>query len=199
MDPDQHLQAMPILDKVLIGADESGNTDARVKVRLSLAQALCDVKENFVDAEQHFRKALVLVPVDNMELRHNVLLGLGDMLLLSGDIDEAQATINVSLGIARQSGNKDDLAGSLISLSLLERALGLPDNAVARLDEAIDLLLQQALSVAGDEKKQNANTLAVCYKGKRRYVSKKSPFQGFIWRDLQGCFHPTCQWTISLM
>jgi len=163
IDADQYSQAIPILDKMLVAADESAHTVARVKVRLSLAQALYEAREDFIGAEQHFRDALVLVPVDNLELRHNVLLGLGDMLLFSGNINEAQATISVSLGIARQSGNTDDLAGSLISLSLLERALGFHDSAVAKLDEAIHLLLQQALSVSGNGKKQYAHTLAVCY------------------------------------
>lgn len=163
MDADQYSQAIPILERALAAADESGHTVARAKVRVSVAQALYEANEDFIGAEQHLRDALVLVPVENVDLRHNVLLGLGDMLLFSGRLDEARATIDTALGIARLSGKKDDLAGSLISSSLLDRTLGFHDSAVAKLDEAVRLLHQQALSLLDDEKKQHAHTLAVCY------------------------------------
>jgi tetratricopeptide (TPR) repeat protein len=104
-----------------------------------------------------------LVPIENLDLKHSVLYGIGNMLLVSGRLDEAKATLHETLSVAKSSGKTDDLARSLISLSLLERTLGFHDSAVAKLDEAIHLLLQQALSLPEDQKKQNAHLLAVCY------------------------------------
>jgi len=162
-DADKYSEAIPTLEKALTAADGSGHTVARVKVRLSLAHALYEAREYFLGAERHFRDALALVPIGNLDLKHSVLHGLGDMLLFSGRLDEAKATIHTALDAAKLSGKTDDLAGSLISLSLLERALGLHDNAVTKLDEAVHLLLQQALSLPDDEKKHPAHILAVCY------------------------------------
>jgi len=160
---DKYSEAIPILEKALTAADGSGHTVARVKVRLSLAHALYEAREDYWGAERQFRDALVLVPIENLDLKHSVLHGLGDMPLFSGRLDEAKATIHAALGVAKLSGKADDLAGSLISLSLLERALGFHDSAIAKLDEAVHLLLQQALSLAEDEKKRHAHMLAVCY------------------------------------
>ncbi len=160
---DKYSEAIPILEKALTAADGSGHTVARVKVRLSLAHALYEAREDFLSAERQFRDALVLVPIGNFDLKHTVLHGLGDMLLFSGRLDEAKATIHAGLGVAKLSGQTADLAGSLISLSLLERALGFHDSAIAKLDEAAHLLFQQALSLPDDEKKRHAHMLAVCY------------------------------------
>lgn len=162
-DAGKYSEAIPTLEKALTVADGSGHNIARIKVRLSLAHALYEARDNFSGAEQQYRDALVLVPIENLDLKHSVLHGLGDMLLFSGRLDEAKATIHVALGVAKLSGKTDDLAGSLISLSLLERALGFHDSAVAKLDEALHLLLQQALSLPDDEKKSHAHLLAVCY------------------------------------
>lgn len=162
-DADKYSEAIPILEKALTAADGSGHTVARVKVRLSLAHALYEAREDFLGAERQFRDALVLVPIKNLDLKHSVLHGLGDMLLFSARLDEAKATIHAALGVAKLSGKTDDLAGSLISLSLLERALGFHDSAIAKLEEAVHLLFQQALSLPDDEKKHHAHMLAVCY------------------------------------
>jgi tetratricopeptide (TPR) repeat protein len=162
-DADKYSEAIPVLERALTAADGSGHAVARVKVRLSLASALWEAHEDFLGAERHFRDALVLVPIENLDLKHSVLHGLGDVLLFSGRLDEAKATMHVALDVAKRSGKIDDLAGSLISLSLLERALGFHDSAVAKLDEAVHLLLQQALSLPDDQKKHHAHMLAVCY------------------------------------
>src|SRR5262249_19321394 len=106
---------------------------------------------------------LVLVPVENSDLKYSVLEGLGGMLLFSGRLDEAKATIHAALSLAKLSGKTDYLAKSLNSLSLLERALGFHTSAVAKLEEAVDLLFQQALSLSDEEKKRHARMLAVCY------------------------------------
>jgi len=163
MDADKYSEAIPVLEQALAIADRSDHAVARVKARLSLAHAFYEAREDFSAAERHFRDALALVPIGNLDLKHSVLHGLGDMLLLSGRLDEARAPIHAAMGIAKLTGKTDDLAESLISLSLLERALGFHDNATAKLDEAVQLLLQQALSLADDEKKRNAHTLAICY------------------------------------
>jgi tetratricopeptide (TPR) repeat protein len=162
-DANKYSEVIPILEKALTAADGSGHTVARVKVRLSLAHALYEAREDFLGAERQFRDALVLVPIENLDLKHSVLHGLGDMLLFSGRLDEAKATIHAALDVAKLSGKTDDLAGSLISLSLLERALGFHDSAIAKLDETAHLLFQQALSLPDDEKKHHAHMLAVCY------------------------------------
>ncbi|MBI2910395.1 MAG: tetratricopeptide repeat protein [Chloroflexi bacterium] len=71
--------------------------------------------------------------------------------------------MDAALVVAKLTGKPDDLAASLISLSLLERALGFHDSAMAKLDEAVILLFQQALSLPDGEKKHHAYMLAVCY------------------------------------
>ncbi|HEV2864646.1 MAG TPA: TIR domain-containing protein [Pyrinomonadaceae bacterium] len=165
-DADKYSEAIPILEKVLPAADNSGHTVARVKVRLSLANALYEAREDVTGAEGHYRDALILVPVENLDLKHSVLIGLGNMLLVSGRLDEAKAVIHTALDVAKMSGKTDDLAASLISISLLERTLGFHDSAIAKLDETINLQLQQALSLSGEEKNHNAYVLAVCYLNK---------------------------------
>lgn len=162
-DADKYSEAIPILEKALTFADGSSHTVARVKVRSRLANALYEAHEDSSGAERHFRDALTLVPVGNLTLKHKVLHGLGEMLLFSGRLDEAEAAIHAALDVAKLTGKIDNLAVSLISLSLLERALGFHDVATAKLDEAIHLLLQRALSLPDDEKKENAHMLAVCY------------------------------------
>lgn len=162
-DADKYSEAIPVLERALTAADGSGHAVARVEVRLSIASALWEAHEDFLGAERHFRDALVLVPIESLDLKHSVLHGLGDVLLFSGRLDEANATMHAALDVAKRSGKIDDLAGSLISLSLHERALGFHDGAVAKLDEAVHLLLQQALSLPDDQKKHHAHMLAVCY------------------------------------
>ena len=163
---DKYSEAIPILEKLLTEADESDHTVASVKTRLSLANALYFDREDFSRAEQLYRDALVLVPTRNLDLKHRVLHGLGDMLYCSGQLDEAKASHLAALDVAKLSGNKDAIAASLISLSLLERALGLNDSAMAKLDEAVQLLLKKTLSPSLDEKKHTAYMLAACYMNK---------------------------------
>ena len=52
-------------------------------MRLNLAHALYEEKEDFVTAERYYREALALVPAGNADLRHKVLHGLGDTLLFA--------------------------------------------------------------------------------------------------------------------
>jgi tetratricopeptide (TPR) repeat protein len=163
MDADKYSEAIPILEEALTVADDSMHPVARVKVRLKLAHAFYEAREDLSGAERHFRDALVLVPLENRDLKHSVLAGLGGMLLFSGRLDEAKATIHAALSVARLSGKIYDLAYSLNSLSLLERALGFHDSALAKLEEAVHLLFQKALSLSDDEKKRHAHMLAVCY------------------------------------
>lgn len=162
-DADKHTEAIPILEDALMAADGSGHTVARVKARLNLACALFEGREDSVGAERNFREALALVPIDNVGLKHGVLKGLGDMLLFAGRLDEAKATVRAALGLAQSSGDRDNLALSLISCTILERDLGFHDSAISRIDEAIDLLHQESLSRANDSTKSNAGMLAVCY------------------------------------
>jgi tetratricopeptide (TPR) repeat protein len=162
-DADKYSDIIPILENALSVADGSGHTVARVKVRLSLANALYEAREDFQGAERYLRDSLALVPIGNLDLKYSVLHGLGDMLLFSGRLDEAKAALHAALDVAKLSGKTDNLAGSLISLSLLERALGFHDNAVTKLDEAVHIVLQQALSLPADEKNRPAHILAVCY------------------------------------
>ncbi|HXM64551.1 MAG TPA: toll/interleukin-1 receptor domain-containing protein [Terriglobales bacterium] len=162
-DADRYSEAIPILEKAMGAADASGHPAARVKVRLRLAWAIYEAHEDYTAAERLLRDALVLVPVENLDLKHGVLHALGEMLEFSGRLDEARATIDVTLVVAKRSGKTDDLAVSLISLGLLERALGLHESAVTRLDEALRLILQGGLSLAADQKLDHAHLLAVCY------------------------------------
>lgn len=164
MDVDKHSEAIPILEGALPLADASGHTTARVKVRVSLAHALYDAREDFLGAERHYRDALALVPSSDLDLKHSVMHGLADMLLLAGRLDEAKAAIDVGLEIARRAGATEDVAASLISLSLLNRTLGFHERANATLDEVLQLMLKRAFSAAEeDEKKTIARTLAICY------------------------------------
>jgi tetratricopeptide (TPR) repeat protein len=166
MDVDKHSEAIPILEKALIAADHANHAVARVKVRLSLAHALYDAREDIKGAERQYRDALTLVPIHNHDLRHSVLHGLGDMLLVSGRVDEARATILAALDPARKTGETGELARSLISQSLLEQTLGFHEAAATKLDEALHLLLQRELSLPDHEKKKNASALAACYLNK---------------------------------
>jgi len=160
---DNYSEAIPILEKAILAADNSGHAVARVKARHKLAMALYEAREDFRGAERHFRDALALVPTGDHDLKQNVLHGLGEMLLFSGRLDEARATIDAALDAAKLSGNVEDLAGSLLSLSLLERELGFHDSARAKLDEGMQLLFKRALSLRDDEKQHHAHMLAVCY------------------------------------
>lgn len=162
-DADKFAEAIPILEKTLLAADQCGHAVSRVKARLNLAHALYEAREDFVGAERHYRDSLALVPADNLDLKHNVLHGLGDMLLFAGRLDEADATIAASMDVAKLTGKAEQLAGSLISQSLLDRALGVADRGRTRLDEAVKILLRRELTIAASDKKHNAHMLAVCY------------------------------------
>lgn len=163
-DADKFNEAMPILEKALTAADAYSNMVAKVKVRSSLAHALYEVREDALKAEQYYREALAMVPADNLDLKHGVLNGLGQMLIVSGRLDEAKATLHAALEAAKLTGKTYNLAVSLCSLSLIDRALGFHDIAITKLDEAVHLLLQRELSLPeGKEKKENGRILALCY------------------------------------
>ena len=167
MDLDKHSEAIPILEAAMPLADATGNATARVKVRLSLAHALYDAREDFHGAERLYRDALVLVSGNDLDLKHSVMHGLADMLHLAGRLDEAKAAVDVALEIARRVGKTEDITASLISLGLLEQTLGFHERATATLDGALQLLLKRAFSVEGDlGKKTIARTLAICYLNK---------------------------------
>jgi tetratricopeptide (TPR) repeat protein len=165
-DADRYSEALPLLEKALAGADASGHATARVKVRLNLAWALYEDREDYAAAERHLRDALILVPVENLDLKHAVLHALGEMLEFSGRLDEARAIVDLTLEVAKRSGKADDIAVSLMSMGLLERALGLHDTAGARIDEAMRLLLQDSLSVPASKKLDHTHLLAVSYMNK---------------------------------
>ncbi len=159
-----HSSAIPILDAALAALVPQGNEVAEVKLRCHLARALYEAREDFAGAERHFREALEIVPAEDLALRHDVLHGLGDMLLYSGRLDEANATIHAALDAARVTKKDGDLAASLISRSLLQKTLGQYDLAVDSLDEALRILLQRGLSPSSARrKKDNAHMLSVCY------------------------------------
>jgi tetratricopeptide (TPR) repeat protein len=163
IDRDRFAEAIPILQKALAIADAENHALAKVKARISLAQALYEAREDFKGAESSFRSALVLVPISDHDLKHSVLHGLGDMLLFSGRLDEATATIHAALDAAKLTGKVDDLAGILVSLGLLERALGFYEKSLVKFDEAIQLLLKNFLSAPTEVQKRNAHILAACY------------------------------------
>jgi tetratricopeptide (TPR) repeat protein len=162
-DADKYTEAIPILESVLAEADGTGRAVAGAKVRHRLAVALYEAREDFGGAERLFRDALAMVPFGHHDLKQNLLHGLGEMLLFSGRLDEARATIDAALDAAKLSGNAEDMAGSLLSLSLLERELGFHDKARAKLEEGMQMLLKQVLSLREDEKQHHAHMLAVCY------------------------------------
>jgi tetratricopeptide (TPR) repeat protein len=167
MDVDKHSEAIPILEAVLPLADATGHAPARVKVRLSLAHAIYDAREDFNGAEQLYRDALVLVSGNDLDLKHSVMHGLADMLLLAGRLNEAKAAVDVALEIARRAGKTENITASLISLGLLEQTLGFHERASATLDEALQLLLKRAFSIEDDlGKKTIARDLAICYLNK---------------------------------
>jgi tetratricopeptide (TPR) repeat protein len=109
MDADKHSEAIPILENAREVADHANHAIARVTIRVSLAHALYDAREDFRNAEQQYRDALTLVPIDNADLKYTVLHGLGDMLLISGRIDEAKATILAAYDAARKAGETGEL------------------------------------------------------------------------------------------
>ena len=169
---DKDSKAIPILEKALVLADKSTHVLARVKVRINLAGSLYRAREDYKGAEKHYRDALSLIPDGNRDLQHEALHGLGSMLTGSGRLEEAKAVIDKSLGIAKLSGKEDYLINSLMTQSLLEAELGYQKSALAKMDEAIQLLLQQALFTSDEVEKHNAGTLAVCY------LNKASMFKG---------------------
>ena len=107
-----------------------------------------------------------MIPVANLDLKHSLLNGLAVMLLSSGQIDEAKATIDADMNVAKLSGKTDHLIDLLTSSSILERYLGFHESALAKLDEAVGLLHRQALFLADDQKKSQASGLAICYTNK---------------------------------
>lgn len=88
------------------------------------------------------------------------------MLLGSGRLDEAKAVMQAALDVAKQTDETDKRANSLLSLSLLDRELGLNESSKEKLDEAIRLLYQHDLSLPDDEQHENAHALGVCYLNK---------------------------------
>lgn len=180
-DAGDHASAIPVLDAALAALDPQGAEAAEVKLRCHLAHALYEAREDFAGAERHFREALEKVPAEDLALRHDVLHGLGDMLLFSGRLDEADATIHAALDAARVTEKEGDLAASLISKSLLQRTLGQANLADESLDEALRILLQSGLSPASDQrKKDNAHMLSVCYVNKALLCRDRGDLEGAI-------------------
>ena len=180
-DAGDHSSAIPVLGTALAALEPEGYEVAEVKLRCRLAHALYQAREDFVGAERHFREALEKVPRDDLALRHDVLHGLGDMLLYSGRLDEADATIHAALDAARVTEKEGDLAASLISMSLLQRTLGKADLSAESLDEAQRLLLRAGLSPASEEKKKDkAHMLAVCYINKALLCRDRGELEGAL-------------------
>lgn len=169
-DDGKYSDAIPILEKIMETADRSGNLEARVKVRRDLAYALYNARDDFENAERLFRDALEIIPSDNLDLKQNVIHGLGDMLLFSGRLDEAQAVIYSALEASKGPDKTYELVGALVSMSLLEQDLGQQVSGIERLNEAVKLLLQKGLSISKDEEKRNAQMLAVCYSNKAQLL-----------------------------
>jgi tetratricopeptide (TPR) repeat protein len=166
MESDKHAEALPILEKALALADRAGHARAKVEIRLSLAHALHDARDDFAGAEKVYRDALALVPVQDHALKRTVLLGMGEMLLLAGRLDEAAAIATAVDESAKQSGQKVELAWSLMLQGHLEQALGFNPRAIAALNEAIGLFFQEGLALSGEKKRRNASALALCYLNK---------------------------------
>ena len=139
---------------------------AEAKVRIRLGHALFEGREDAAGAEQHFRIALELTGERPSLARHTALHGLGDMLLWAGRPDEAAAVIEASMEVAKSLPQQDRTARSLISLALVERSLGHADIAKSHLDRAIKIFNQLALTLRGNEWKDNAHALAVCCQNK---------------------------------
>jgi len=180
-DAGDHSSAIPVLEAALAALDPQGTEVAEVKLRCRLAHALYEAREDFAGAERHFREALERVPAEDLALRHDVLHGLGDMLLYSGRLDEADATIHAALDAARVTEKEGDLAASLISKSLLQRTLGQADLAAESLDEALRILLQRALSPSSEQRrKDNAHMLSVCYINKALLCRDRGDLEGAL-------------------
>ncbi len=168
VDADKYGDAIPILQRALVLADESGHTPAKVKVRCQLAHALFEAREDFHAAERHFRDALGMVPSGDLCLKHNVLHGLGDMQFFAGRLVEAKAIMEAGWKVAIETARADHLAPSLISLSLIEGILGFSSVANAKLDQAIQVLLQRELTLPPVKDRDHAHMLAVCYMNKAK-------------------------------
>jgi tetratricopeptide (TPR) repeat protein len=163
---DKHAEAMPILAKVLGAADGAGHARARVEIHLSLAHCLYDVRDDFSGAEKIYREALTLVPDKDHALKRSVLFGLGEMLLLAGRLDEAAAIAAALDESAKKSGKKLELAYSLMLRGHLEHSLGFNPRAVATLGESIGRLLQHSIASSGEDQRNSASALAICYLNK---------------------------------
>lgn len=180
-DAGDHSSAIPVLEAALTALEPEDTEVAEVKLRCRLAHALYEAREDFAGAERHFREALERVPPDDLELRHDVLHGLGDMLLYSGRLDEADATIHAALDAATFTEKEGDLAASLISKSLLQRTLGQADLAAESLDQALRILLQRTLSPSSEQrKKDNAHMLSVCYINKALLRRDRGDLEGAL-------------------
>jgi len=165
-DEDRFADGIPVLEKALIVASATKARIAEAKIHLRLGHAFFEGREDGAVAEQHFRKALELVGESPSIARHSALHGLGDMLLWAGRLDEAGAVIQSGLAVAQAQADQDSIARSLISLGLLERALGKAPEAAARFDGAIEILHQLSLVLKGEKRLENAHVLAVCYANK---------------------------------
>ena len=165
-DADKFAEAIPRLEKALNAAIKAKHSQAEAKARIHLSKAVFESTEDYVAGEEHSRKALALFGNEPSINRHTALHGLGDMLLWAGRLDEAGAVIRSSLEVARTIADQDSVARSLISVSLLERALGNTRESADRLDEAIQILHQLSLGQEGKKRVSTAHALGVCYANK---------------------------------
>jgi tetratricopeptide (TPR) repeat protein len=168
---DRFADAVPILEKALKAAIRAKHDAAQIKIYTRLGHALFETAENFVGAEEHFRKALELAGESPSSARHSALHGLGDVLLWAGRLEEAEAVIQASLEVAKSLGKQDAIGRSLISVALLQRDLGHSESAVSHLDDAIRIFHRLALSLKDDAGKANAHALAVSYQNKAQFES----------------------------
>jgi len=158
---DRFTDAVPVLRKALATAQRSKHQAAEAEALVRLGYAL--MESDSAASEELYRHAIRLVSEHPSRMRHSVLMGLGDLLLRSGRLDEARATLQMALEIARSVGTRGLIARALGSMSILERTLGMTSSARTLLEEAIQLLQREALGLDGKARQRNASALAQCY------------------------------------
>lgn len=166
IEEEKHGPAIPILTDALAKSDALANVGAQVECRLKLADALYRSREDYRAAETMFREALAIVPDQSNLLQPRVLFGLGQMLSMAGNLNEARSVSQRLERLAEQSKSEKEIAWSLQLKGVVEQALGFNSDANATFDTAIGLLLQIGTPLSGQEKKQNAANIATCYLNK---------------------------------
>src|ERR1035437_8411825 len=155
--------AIAILEGALCDSDISNSVEAKIKVRSALAYALYQKHDEFERPEKLFREALSLTSISDIKERTKIVNDLGDLLVFSGKLDEAQSVLYLALESSRGINDSEELVSVLISISILERILGKHDSGIERLNEALKLLFQNNLIAESKDKKHNDINIAVCY------------------------------------